>query len=129
MFRQRHQDPPTGKGIELSEQDDGLHMAFKIAKTAAGDEQLELIREGVEAGVSVGFEDGKYDRKRMDDGRMQYRHKRVNETGQLEVSTTWKPAFRQAAVLQLREVEAMAEDQEQPEATEQAPTACCQSTV
>jgi len=112
VFRQRHMDPPTGRGIALSEESDGLHMAFKIAKTAAGDEQLELIREGVEAGVSVGFEDGKFDRKRGADGRMQYLHKRVNETGQLEVSTTWKPAFQQAAVLQIRESEQVTDEQQ-----------------
>jgi HK97 family phage prohead protease len=123
VFRQRHQDPPTGKGIELSEKDDGLHMAFKIAKTAAGDEQLELIREGVEAGVSVGFEDGKFDRKKMPDGRMQYLHKQVNPAGQLEVSTTWKPAYANAAVLNLREVHDVAEDQEQPVATTEQPAA------
>jgi HK97 family phage prohead protease len=117
VFRQRHMDPPTGKGIELSEKDDGLHMAFKIARTAAGDEQLELIREGVEAGVSVGFEDGKFDRKKSADGRMQWFHKRVNETGQLEVSTTWKPAYQQAAVLNLREVHDVAEEQETAEQT------------
>ena len=122
VFRQRHQDPPTGKGISLSEEDDGLHMAFKLAKTAAADEQLELIREGVEAGVSVGFEDGKFDRKKLDDGRMQYLHKQVNPNGQLEVSTTWRPAFRTAAVLQLREVEQVDENQEPTLATtEQTP--------
>ena len=118
VFRQRHQDPPTGKGISLSEKDDGLHMTFKLAKTAAADEQLELIREGVEAGVSVGFEDGKFDRKRMADGRMQYLHKRVNETGQLEVSTTWRPAFRQAAVLNLREVQQVTEETQETVVTE-----------
>ena len=90
-------------------------MAFKMAKTAAADEQLELIREGVESGVSVGFEDGKFDRKKMPDGRMQYLHKQVNPEGQLEVSTTWKPAFRQAAVLQMRSDE-VTENQEQPAA-------------
>ena len=123
IFRQRHMDPPTGKGIALSESDEGLSMTFKIAKTAAGDEQLELIREGVEAGVSVGFEDGKFDRKKMPDGRMQYLHKQVNPEGQLEVSTTWKPAYRQAAVLQMRETEPVAEDQEPqtPATLEQAP--------
>jgi HK97 family phage prohead protease len=121
VFRQRHMDPPTGRGIELSEKDDGLHMAFKIAKTGAGDEQLELIREGVEAGVSVGFEDGKFDRKKMTDGRMQYLHKRVNETGQLEVSTTWKPAYAQAAVLNLREVHDVADETQEPVATTEQP--------
>jgi HK97 family phage prohead protease len=123
VFRQRHQDPPTGRGIELSETAEGLTMAFKIAKTAAGDEQLELIREGVEAGVSVGFEDGKFDRKKAADGRMQWFHKRVNETGQLEVSTTWKPAFSQAAVLNLREVHDVADEQEADVATTEQPAA------
>lgn len=123
VFRQRHQDPPTGRGIELSEKDDGLHMAFKLAKTAAADEQLELIREGIEAGVSVGFEDGKYDRKKTADGRMQWLHKQVNPAGQLEVSTTWKPAYSQAAVLNLREVHDVADEQEQPVATTEQPAA------
>lgn len=120
VFRQRHQDPPTGRGISLEETDDGLSMTFRIAKTAAGDEQLELIREGVEAGVSVGFQDGKFDRKKMPDGRMQYLHKRVNETGQLEVSTTWRPAFSTAAVLQYRERE-VADTQEPTEVTMETP--------
>ena len=122
VFRQRHQDPPTGRGIELEETAEGLRMAFKVSATAAGDEQLQLIKDGVEAGVSVGFEDGKFDRQKMADGRMQYLHKRVREDGQLEVSTTWKPAFREAAVLQVREIEQVTDNQESIPATmEQTP--------
>jgi hypothetical protein len=45
----------------------------------------------------------------------------VNETGQLEVSTTWKPAFSTAAVLNIREVHDVAEEQEPQVTTEQAP--------
>jgi HK97 family phage prohead protease len=121
VFRQRHQDPPTGRGIELSEKDDGLHMVFKLAKTAAADDQLELIRSGVETGVSVGFEDGQFDRTRRRDGRMQYLHKRVQDYGQLEVSTTWKPAFSGASVLQIREVQDVAEETQEPVATMEQP--------
>jgi HK97 family phage prohead protease len=121
VFRQRHQDPPTGRGTALDNREDGQYGRFKISKTPAGDEQVMLYKDGVETGISVGFEDGKYDRKKMPDGRMQYLHKQVNPAGQLEVSTTWKPAYRQAAVLNYREVHDVAEEQDQPETTEQAP--------
>jgi phage head maturation protease len=123
VFRQRHQDPPTGRGIVLDNRDDGQYGRFKISQTAAGDEQVTLIRDGVETGISVGFEDGKYDRKKMSDGRMQYLHKQVNPEGQLEVSTTWKPAYRQAAVLNYREVHDVADEQEAAVATTEQPAA------
>ncbi len=120
-LRQFHQDPPTGRGISLSEEDDGLHMAFRVAKTQAGDEQLELVRSGVTPGVSIGFNDGKHDRRRMADGRMQWIHKGVKVDGVLEVSTTYKPAFSQSAVLQVRESEVAEETV--PETVEQSPAA------
>ena len=104
LLRQRHQDPPTGRGVELEEKDDALYMAFRVARTAAGDEQLTLARDGIETGVSVGWEDGEVERKQRPDGRMHYNHKRVSESGVLEVSTTYKPAFRQESqVLQVLE--------------------------
>src|SRR6187402_850914 len=56
VFRMRHQDPPTGRGFKLEEQEDGPHLGLRVSKTAAGDEQLTLIRDGVEDGVSVGFD-------------------------------------------------------------------------
>ena len=115
VFRARHQDPPTGRSTEHENRPDAHYGIFHVASTAPGDEQLQLIRDGVETGVSVGFEDGQFDRTKGPDGRMHYRHKKVNPAGQLEVSTTWRPAYKQAAVIQLRESE-VTEDQEQPAA-------------
>jgi uncharacterized protein len=42
-----------GHGLALREERDGLHGSFKIHQTATGDTALELIREGVLAGVSL----------------------------------------------------------------------------
>lgn len=109
VLRQRHADPPTGRGTELEEADDWLNMKFKVARTLAGDEQLALVRDGVETGVSVGFEDGIFEIGKAEDGKKRITHKHVNPEGMLEVSTTYIPAFREAAVLQVREKETMAE--------------------
>jgi HK97 family phage prohead protease len=103
VLRQRHQDPPTGRGVALEEADDWLLMTFKVAQTQHGDEQIALYRDGVETGVSVGFEDGEKAISKAEDGRQRITHKRVKPDGMLEVSTTYIPAFRDAAVLQYRE--------------------------
>ena len=111
VLRQRHQDPPTGRGIELDAETDPqwLLMRFRVARTQAGDEQLTLVKDGVETGVSVGFEDGKFEISKAEDGKRRITHQAVNPEGMLEVSTTYIPAFREAAVLQVREKETMAE--------------------
>jgi phage head maturation protease len=104
ILRQRHQDPPTGRGIELEEKDDALFMRFRVAPTAAGDEQLTLVKEGIETGVSVGFEDGDVERTALSSGRFHFLHKKVKADGVLEVSTTYKPAFgAESQVLQVLE--------------------------
>lgn len=111
ITRQRHQDPPTGRGISLEEKDDALFMSLRIARTAAGDDQLTLARDGIETGVSVGFEDGEVEKTTLEGGRIHYNHKRVKEDGVLEISTTYKPAFGQESqVLQVLEKSEMAEE-------------------
>src|SRR4029077_19915030 len=45
----------TGRGIELTERDDGPYGAFRVSRTAAGDELLELARDGVYRSASVLF--------------------------------------------------------------------------
>lgn len=117
VLRMRHQDPPTGRMIELEEKEDGAYARFRISQTAAGDEQLTLARDGVETGLSVGFEDGEFEKEREGD-RIRYRHKRVNLS---EVSTTWRPAYKPAAVLQVRERDDMADEPNTGRA--EAPTA------
>lgn len=111
VFRQRHQDPPTGRGIMLTEEDDGPHMRFKVSKTQAGDEQLQLIRDGVEDGISVGFDTSDNRKERLTDGRTRYTHTGFSKARRLEASTTWMPAFSTARVLQVMEAQTVAEDQ------------------
>jgi HK97 family phage prohead protease len=117
VLRMRHQDPPTGRMVELEQKEDGAYGRFIVSKTAAGDEQLTLARDGVETGLSIGFEDGEFSKERVGD-RIRFRHK----TGRLsEVSTTWRPAYKAAAVLQTRERDDMAEEPNTGRA--EAPTA------
>lgn len=103
VLRQRHQDPPTGRGVTLEETDEWLLMDFKVARTVTGDEQIALYRDGVERGVSIGFEDGEGDKTvvtQAEDGRKRFLHRGVKDNGMLEVSTTYIPAFADAAILQ-----------------------------
>jgi HK97 family phage prohead protease len=46
---------PIGRLVELEERDDAAWMAARVSKTAAGDEVLELVADGVGLGLSVGF--------------------------------------------------------------------------
>lgn len=60
-------DEPAGVCVELEERDDGLHGAWRVSRTAAGDDVLEQVRDGTLDELSVGFvpqhgrrEDGAY---------------------------------------------------------------------
>jgi HK97 family phage prohead protease len=46
---------PIGVTIELRDEADALHGAWHVSKTAVGDEVLELARDGVPLGLSIGF--------------------------------------------------------------------------
>jgi HK97 family phage prohead protease len=46
---------PIGVTVELRDEADALHGAWRVSKTALGDEVLELARDGVPLGLSVGF--------------------------------------------------------------------------
>jgi uncharacterized protein len=46
---------PIGVTVELRDEADALHGAWRVSKTALGDEILELARDGVPLGLSVGF--------------------------------------------------------------------------
>lgn len=122
VFRMRHQDPPTGRGISLSEEEDGPHLRVKVSKTAAGDEQLTLIRDGVEDGVSIGFDNSKHRKERLTDGRTRYTHIGFQDSKQLEASTTWRPSFPESRVIAFnQEASNVAEDQAPVEASEPTP--------
>jgi len=53
-----HKGKLVGRGLSAEDRPEGLHMALKVAKTPAGDELLELAREGVLTGMSVVFAPG-----------------------------------------------------------------------
>jgi HK97 family phage prohead protease len=46
---------PLGKAVELREDAAGLYGEFQVSKTRAGDEALELVRDGAIDSFSVGF--------------------------------------------------------------------------
>jgi HK97 family phage prohead protease len=49
------QQLPIGVTVELEERTDAAWGAWRVSKTALGDEVLELARDGVPLGLSVGF--------------------------------------------------------------------------
>lgn len=121
VTRQRHQDPPTGRGFRIEEQDDGPHLWAKLSRTQAADEQLSLIRDGVEDGVSVAFDTSDHRKERLQDGRLRYTHTGFSKARALEVSTTWMPAYPTARVLSVMEAQTVAEDQPTVEASQPEP--------
>jgi len=50
-----NQTLPIGVTVELEERADAAYGAWRVSKTALGDEVLELARDGVPLGLSVGF--------------------------------------------------------------------------
>jgi uncharacterized protein len=49
------QELPIGRTVELEERADAAWGAWRVSKTALGEEVLELARDGVPLGLSVGF--------------------------------------------------------------------------
>jgi phage head maturation protease len=49
------QQLPIGVGTEMEERDDAAWGAWRVSRTALGDEVLELARDGVPLGLSIGF--------------------------------------------------------------------------
>jgi len=56
LLFQHKTDTPIGRATMLEERDGGLYGEFRISKTEAGDEALELVRDGVLSNLSVGFQ-------------------------------------------------------------------------
>jgi uncharacterized protein len=49
------QQLPIGRTVDLDDRDDAAWGSWHVSKTALGDEVLELARDGVPLGLSVGF--------------------------------------------------------------------------
>ncbi len=88
---------PLGVAIGSSWREDaaGLFGEFRVSKTQAGDEALELIRDGALDSFSVGFTPIKHEKK---DGVVVRTEVRLNE-----VSLVTFPAYEDARVLAVRE--------------------------
>ena len=111
---------PTGKAISLFEREDGGYGTFRVAKTAAGDEQLALATDGIVAGASIEFTEVPGGSTTTQVGGRRTRiHNRVRLTG---VTTTYRPAYAQAGVVAVRadqEDAPVAEDTQAPAAGDQ----------
>jgi len=107
---------PTGKAISLFEREDGGYGTFRVAKTAAGDEQLALAAEGIVAGASIEFSEvpGGSSTSTVN-GRRTRIHNRVRLSG---VTTTYRPAYAQAGVVAVR-----ADQEDAPVAEDKTPAA------
>lgn len=55
MLWQHDREQPIGRAVELREDAAGLYGAFTLSRTARGDEALQLLRDGVLDGFSIGF--------------------------------------------------------------------------
>jgi HK97 family phage prohead protease len=45
----------VGRAVELREERDGLHAAFQVSDTSAGNDLLTLVRDGIVDSFSIGF--------------------------------------------------------------------------
>ena len=87
---------PLGRAIGIAETPSGLVGEFRVSVTSAGDEVLELVRDGALDGLSVGFEPLK---DRWNAARSQVERIKANLH---EVSLTPFPAYASATVTGLR---------------------------
>ncbi len=117
VFKLGHDGPPVGRGISIEERADGAYMAFRVSKTAAGDEALTLAKDGVTRFVSIEYS------PRESKGEVAYRDRQRitnwSQVGLKGVVSTYKPVYEQAEVLYVREQEtqgaiAMADTPEAP---------------
>ena len=103
---------PVGRSTALHNKADGQHATFRVAKTQAGDELLELAAEKIVRGTSIEFTEtpGGTSVEKIGGRRTLFRRK----VGLPGVSLTYRPAYgEQAAVLAVR-----SQSQKEPTVTE-----------
>ena len=88
---------PLGAAQRLQETDKGLLGEFRVSKTAAGDEALELVRDGALDSFSIGFV------PLRDNWNADKTYVERAEVKLLEVSLVAFPAYEDAKVLALRD--------------------------
>lgn len=88
---------PLGRAVLLEERRSGLYAEFKVSATQAGDEALELIRDGVLDSFSIGFQPI---REQWNVGRTK---RTLTESKLTEISLVTFPAFESAKVAGVRQ--------------------------
>ena len=96
---------PIGVTVELEERDDAAWGAWRVSRTALGDEVLSLAADGVPLGLSVGFAEV------AGGSRWSADRRRVTRTRALldHVAVVRVPAYAGAGVVGVREATARAE--------------------
>src|SRR4051794_19478665 len=93
---------PLGPVTRMIEETDGLRIEARISKTQAGDEVLELVRDGALGGLSIGFSP-------IDEAWSPDRSRRTHrEVALNEISVVQEPAYAEALIGGLRSVGAVA---------------------
>jgi uncharacterized protein len=105
---------PIGVTVELEEREDAAYGAWRVSRTALGEEVLELARDGVPLGLSVGFAEvaggsrWSPDRRRVTRTRAQLDHVAVVRVpayagaGVAAVRAALQPAHRLLTLARLR---------------------------
>lgn len=88
---------PLGRAVELREDRSGLFGAFKVSRTAAGDEALELVRDQTVDAFSIGFTATGAGERWSPDGVREVIEARLHE-----VSLVSAPAYTGALVAGIR---------------------------
>ena len=96
LFRAHDHKRPVGRAETLKDTPDGPLAEFRLARTAAGDEALQEVKEGMLPEVSVGFR--AIQERVGDDGARE-----VREAALHEVSLVPMGAYSGAQVLALRD--------------------------
>ncbi|MDV8008595.1 HK97 family phage prohead protease [Rhodococcus sp. IEGM 1318] len=97
-FLSQHQraNNPLGRAVLLREDENGLYGEFRVSATQAGDEALELIKDGALDSFSIGFQAIREQWTRNRSERTHY------ESKLLEVSVVSFPAYEQAHIAGVR---------------------------
>lgn len=103
VLRLDHSDPAGGRGLVVEERDDGAYGVLRADTSARGQQILDGVRDGTYRSVSVGFEfDKGRTRTRVQGGRKVWVHDKSAPVQLREVSPTWRPAYKEAAILAVR---------------------------
>jgi phage head maturation protease len=110
-----HGGPLVGRGLTLDQADDAAYLDARIARTSAGDELLELARDGVLRDVSVVFAPVPGGSRRRRDGATERTRVDLRRVAVLE-----RGAYRGAEVLAVRTEDTTVDETTTPALTVEA---------